>query len=244
MPNYVRTLTVVYDTDIQLKEISLFRGAIIGTLGDKADVLYHNHTGEDTYRYAYPLIQYKRIKGKAAIVCIERGADLIGEVMINTPDSIKLGDREVPIDISKVIPSRMVVQTWEDTFNYHISRWLPLNSKNYVEFQSLGGMVEKVVMLENLLVANLLSMLKGLGIHLEKELTVKLVNLSEPYVVYHKGVGMTAFNADFTTNLSIPNNFGIGKNASIGCGVVRQVRHQETDPNGDNKEENQNTEES
>ena len=31
---------------------------------------------------------------------------------------------------------------------------------------------------------------------------------------------MTAFNADFSCNLTIPNNIGIGKNASIGYGVV------------------------
>jgi hypothetical protein len=35
---------------------------------------------------------------------------------------------------------------------------------------------------------------------------------------------MMAFNADFISNLSIPNNLGIGKNASIGCGVVHQVK--------------------
>ena len=33
-----------------------------------------------------------------------------------------------------------------------------------------------------------------------------------------------AFNADFKCNLSIPNNIGVGKNASIGCGIVHQLR--------------------
>ena len=31
---------------------------------------------------------------------------------------------------------------------------------------------------------------------------------------------MTALNADFNCNLTIPNNLGVGKNASIGYGVV------------------------
>ena len=34
-----------------------------------------------------------------------------------------------------------------------------------------------------------------------------------------------AFNADFSSNLSIPNNLGIGKNASIGYGVVHQIKN-------------------
>ena len=63
-------------------------------------------------------------------------------------------------------------------------------------------------------------MLKGLSIHLEQELTVRITKLSDPYILYNKGVGLTAFNADFISNLTIPNNVGIGKNASIGFGIV------------------------
>ena len=35
---------------------------------------------------------------------------------------------------------------------------------------------------------------------------------------------MLAFNADFKCNLTIPNNLGIGKNASIGYGVVHLMK--------------------
>ena len=121
---------------------------------------------------------------------------------------------------ARIQPARLLIQTWEDTFDYHISRWLPLNSKNYQQYQNTEGLVEKIALLENILKGNLLSMLKGLDIHLEQELIVKITQLSEPYILYNKGIGMTAFNADFKCNLTIPNNVGIGKNASIGYGVV------------------------
>ena len=43
-----------------------------------------------------------------------------------------------------------------------------------------------------------------------------------------------AFNADFVCNLTIPNNVGIGKNASIGYGVVHQEKERkETKQNND-----------
>ncbi len=80
--------------------------------------------------------------------------------------------------------------------------------------------MEKISLLENILKGNLLSMLKGLNIHLEHELIVKITNISDSYILYNKGVGMTAFNADFKCNLTIPNNVGVGKNASIGYGIV------------------------
>ncbi|MBR5326893.1 MAG: hypothetical protein IKU49_10450, partial [Prevotella sp.] len=88
MAKYIRTLTVFYDTEINHTEIPLFRGAVWKSLGNKADILYHNHTGEDSFRYSYPLIQYKRLNGKAAITCVEEGADIIGQFMSETPDTI------------------------------------------------------------------------------------------------------------------------------------------------------------
>ena len=69
-------------------------------------------------------------------------------------------------------------------------------------------------------------MLKGLGIHLEDELLLMITQLSEHYIIYNKGIALMAFNADFCCNLSIPNNVGIGKNASIGCGTIHRVRLQ------------------
>ena len=220
MAKYIRTLTIQIDADIHQKEVPLFRGAVLNSLGEKANLLFHNHLDNDKFRYSYPLIQYKRLGGKAAIVCVEEGADLIGQFLTETSDTLKIGDREIEWSTKHIQPARLLIQTWEDTFKYHISRWLPLNSKNYQLYQNTEGLMEKIALLENILKGNLLSMLKGLDIHLEQELIVKITQVSEPYILYNKGIGMTAFNADFNCNLTIPNNVSIGKNASIGFGIV------------------------
>ena len=220
MAKYIRTLTIQTDADIHQKEVPLFRGAVLNSLGEKANLLFHNHLEDDKFRYSYPLIQYKRLGGKAAIVCIEEGADLIGQFLTKTSDKLRIGDREIEWSTKRMQPARLLIQTWEDTFKYHISRWLPLNSKNYLLYQNTEGLVEKIALLEKILKGNLLSMLKGLDIHLDQELIVKITQLSDPYILYNKGIGMTALNADFNCNLTIPNNLGVGKNASIGYGVV------------------------
>lgn len=220
MAKYIRTLTIQTDADIHQKEVPLFRGAVLNSLGEKANLLFHNHLEDDKFRYSYPLIQYKRLSGKAAIVCVEEGADLIGQFLTETSDTLRIGDREIEWSTRRIQPARLLIQTWEDTFKYHISRWLPLNSKNYHLYQNTEGLVEKIALLENILKGNLLSMLKGLDIHLDQELIVKITQVSDPYILYNKGIGMTAFNADFNCNLTIPNNVGVGKNASIGYGIV------------------------
>ena len=223
MAKYVRTLTIQTEADIRQNEVPLFRGAVINCLGERANLLFHNHIDDNKFRYSYPLIQYKRIGGKAAIVCIEEGVDIIGQFLTET-DGIKIGEREVTCNTRQIQPARLLIQTWEYSFKYHISRWLPLNAKNYQLYQTTEGLVEKISLLENILKGNLLSMLKGLDIHLEHELIVKITKVSDPYILYNKGVGLTAFNADFNCNLTIPNNVGVGKNASIGYGIVHSEK--------------------
>lgn len=226
MAKYIRTLTVFYNTEISYKEIPLFRGAVLNSLGDKANVLYHNHTGEETFRYSYPLIQYKRLNGKAAITCVEEGVDIIGQFLSESPDTIMVGDRKLKCDVTRVLPARILIQTWDAPFNYHMNRWVPLNSKNYHLYTSTENENERMTILENVLKGNLLSLLKGLGIYLEDELLVRITKLSDSYIIYNKGIGLMAFDVDFTSNLSIPNNLGIGKNSSIGCGIVHQKKSQ------------------
>lgn len=231
MSKYIRTLTVTFDTEIEFKEIPLFRGAVLKSLGDKANLLYHNHISDHAFRYSYPLVQYKCLHGKAAIVCIEEGVDLIGQLLTESTHSLMIGEREVTWSTDRIQPARLLIQTWQQPFNYHISRWIPLNSKNYQTYKGIEGVVERVAFLENILKGNLLSMLKGLNIHLEQELFVKITQINEPFLLYNKGVKLMAFNADFKCNLTIPNNTGVGKNASIGFGVV----HQETKKNQGNE---------
>lgn len=231
MVKYIRILIVIFDVEIKHREIPLFRGAVLNCMGGRADLLYHNHTGTTTYRYSYPLIQYKRLGGKAAIVCVKEGADVIGQYLSESADTIKIGEREVACSANRISPVRMLMRTWNSMFKYYISRWLPLNAKNYHLYHMTEDEKERKALLEKILKGNLLSMLKGLDIHIEDELVITITNLEEPYILYNKGIGMMAFNAEFRCNLSIPNNVGIGKNASIGYGVVWQERNDEKNKN-------------
>ncbi len=235
MGKYIRTLTVFFDTEIRFCEIPLFRGAVLKSLGDKANLLYHNHMSDNTYRYSYPLVQYKCMNGRAVIVCVEEAVDLIGQLLVESQGSMMIGERVEKCQVTRILPARLLIQTWEQPFKYHISRWLPLNAKNYQVFKNIEGVVERVSFLENILKGNLLSMLKGLGIYLEQELIVKITQISDPYLLQNKGVKLMAFNADFSSNLTIPNNTGVGKNASIGFGVVHLEK--ETKNTKANKEE-------
>ncbi|MBK8558282.1 MAG: hypothetical protein IPL65_22290 [Lewinellaceae bacterium] len=67
----IKYLTIRFKNDIGFQELRKFRGAVINVAG-KENTLFHNHQNGN-FRYSYPLIQYKRIDNKAALICLEDG---------------------------------------------------------------------------------------------------------------------------------------------------------------------------
>lgn len=223
-----RYLTLRFNNKISHHELPLLRGAINETLKDKSNILFHNHEG-DGYRYAYPLIQYKRINQQAALVCINEGTEAVGLLLMQGNFACRLGKQEMQMEISGVKAGQVLIQTWDSSFSYYLRKWLPLNQDNYDEFQKLEGIAEKCSFLERILIGNILSMGKGLGVHFEKEITCKITQLSEPRLMKLKGIKMMAFDVEFKSNVSLPDYFGLGKGASLGFGMVagKRQRNQE-----------------
>ena len=52
-------------------------------------------------------------------------------------------------------------------YHYKVHNWLPLNSNNYKEYQGMDSIVNKIQLLERVLVGNILSLLKGIGVHVD-----------------------------------------------------------------------------
>jgi len=214
-----RILTLKFGTPIHKDEISSLRGAINKLLEAENNVLFHNHEGE-TFRYSYPLIQYKRINRKAALVCINEGTEAIGLLLNKGKIECKLGLRTVQMEIDTVKANQHLIQTWDSTFVYYLRKWLPLNQENYFEYQKLEGIAEKCLFLERILIGNILSMGKGIGIHFDHEISCKITNIEATKLLKYKNVKMMAFDIEFKSNVSLPDFIGIGKGASTGFGMV------------------------
>lgn len=221
---HIKVLTLRFNTAIANWEIPLFRGAVLNAIGSDVDILFHNHAEDDRFRYSYPLIQYKRLGGKAAIVCVEEGVDSIGQFLMAQQPDVVLGERTAKLEMESVRPQNVLMQTWQSSFDYRLQHWLALNSENYRRYQELDSLSERIALLESILKGNLLSMCKGLGIYLSEELKVSITRLNEPRLVKVKGVRVMSFDVDFRSNLSLPDGIGIGKNASLGYGTVLRSR--------------------
>lgn len=219
-----RLLLIRFKNSLLYKEIEPFRGAVVHVLKDK-DTLFHNHLPDNAgFRYSYPLIQYKRINRNAAILCIGEGTDSIGKLFLDSDMELDINGRKEKFIIDNIKAYKHLIQIWEAKFHFRIRKWLALNQENYEKYSQLESLAERSAFLENILKGNILSFAKGLDIFFDKQVFCKILWLSEPSVTLYKGVKLTMFDAEFVTNVSIPDYTGLGKGVSIGYGTTVRIK--------------------
>ena len=216
----IKYLQIVFKDDITESELPKFRGAVIDA-ATRENVLFHNHV-DDNFRYAYPLIQYKRIGRSPAIVCLEQGTEAIHAFFSRPNASLQLGDRVVACQIDRLYLNEVTMQTWDKSFEYHIERWLAIKDENYRNYLALTTEAERKVMLEKLLIGNILSLAKGIGWTVTAPIEVKIQHVEREHKILYKGTRLTAFDVTFRCNVSLPNFIGLGKSSAMGFGVVRK----------------------
>lgn len=220
--NHIKTFRLNFSTPISFNEIPYLRGAII-KITKNQEILFHNHDKDHTFRYDYPLIQYKRINGNAAIIFIERGTDKIIDFINNNKDSADIGNRKTKLEIEKVDANDTLVQIWESEFTYSIRKYLPLNKINYEKYIQTDDIIEKYQILENVLVGNILSFAKGMGIYFNNKIKVTILQVDEPKIYRFKNIKMMGFDIRFKSNVSLPDYIGLGKGVSIGFGMIKRL---------------------
>jgi len=217
----IRILDVEFENDISAWEVPALRGAIVATVG-REHFLFHNHI-DKVFRYSYPLIQYKRIGKKPHLVCVEMGVDDIHNFFENKQEGIILGNRPYELKVDKLSLNNFTLQVWDSNFNYFLQDWLPLNQKNYKDFKTLKSEIDQLEFLEKILKGNVLSFAKGIDWYIDKEIKLRIQNIVRVSPISYKGIKLEAFTINFSSNISLPNNIGLGKNASLGFGVLRNI---------------------
>ncbi len=215
----VDTAVLILNTDRPVKEpVTKLRGFIGDQFPDYS--LLHHHV-EDGYLYTYPKVQYKIIEGTPLMIGIDEGAKVLKEISsdikkLELGNSVyRISSRQINEQEAEVVPQRVM-------HNYRfLTPWFALNEKNYSTFTKMKDLREKKLFLNNILVGNLLSMCKGLGIIVNTRLHVHS-RLNEERIEF-KGISFTGFTGEFTVNFRIPDFFGIGKNASHGFGTVMRI---------------------
>ena len=143
--NTLRVMTVVFNISLKQSELRKFRGSIIKAAGAE-NTLFHNHVGVG-YNYKYPLIQYRIIGSKAAVVCLNEGIEQAHSLFASgcIGGELFIGDENKGvIMIESIRQNEFSLCVLETPVKYHISRWLPLNQQNYTLWKSLENEEERI----------------------------------------------------------------------------------------------------
>lgn len=178
--------------------------------------IFHNHIG-NKYVYDHPRIQYKVVDQIGYILGIEDGAKLVK--MVSEIDELSLGENVYKIKQKTFYDKDEIIMPTRKLLQYEfITPWLALNKENYQKFRILKDQKEKKLLLNNILRGNIISMCKGLGLDIEKDIYVHS-RMRETRSMYK--ILRTSFTGEFRTNFMIPNFFGLGGKVSVGFGVIK-----------------------
>ena len=183
---------------------------------------FHHHTELAHQSYHYPLIQYKKIDEKLLVL----GLNEYSKVVFNQISQLdKVVSEKGKHEITSV---ELMTQSFdikeEETEYEFVSPWIALNQKNYQTYQTLKGK-EKDRFLEKILVGNLLSTLKGLGIRIDFQLLVRIKKVYPVKTHVHHN-DFEGFLGTILTNVSLPKYVGIGKSVSKGFGILNTSKRE------------------
>ncbi len=203
------------------------RGAIASLHRDWS--IMHQHLGRQ-YLYQHPLVQYKVIDNIPMVAGLGVGAELLAA--LEPPRRLVLN--HAPVEFKDV---RVISEIYEPDFStphrFHFATpWLALNEENhklYRLMQDDGQAIAIRQLLERILIGNILSFAKGLGLSILAQLQARIANWhAEPVRAKQEESGlMLGFAASGEITFSAPPLWGFGKQSSRGNGVMITTKARE-----------------
>lgn len=196
------------------------RGALANAFRD--DDLFHQHdplTGKPLYRY--PRIQY-RWNDAHGLVCGwgEAAGRLLGLPWLDL--TLRLGDDVVSVTDAALTLHQGQFGVSERLIHYRSETPLLLfNQDNYRRYRTLNEKEQKMER-ERLLVSNLLTALRGLGVTFPERLYALFTRI-QTQPCHYKGENLLGITGELATNVLIPDGFSVGHAVSHGYGSLSAI---------------------
>ena len=191
-----------------------------GNLFKEKSPLLHNHYDDGKLRYAYPLVQYKIINNVPMLVGLAEGAELLIELFLQIKE-LRLEDKTFKIYSKNIRNEIFEPGVSSELIDYKFKLpWMALNQNNFAKYNNLLPGKERQEFLNKILIGNILSFYKGIGLWVEEKIYAKVEVTVETSSL--KNNKMTIFRGGFTTNAFLPDFIGLGKSVSRGFGAIKR----------------------
>lgn len=190
------------------------------------NILFHHHEKENDYKYNYPLIQYKILRGYPTVIALKEAVTLIANNFLEI-EKLTLEDKVFTAPIMEFQVSKWNLSVNEEElmlpYKYEfITPWMGLNQRNYDKYKAeITGSSdeERVDFLSSILIGNILSFAKGIDWWVDGE--IKVIPVLKEITVNFKDNKMIGFKGFFFSNIKLPDYIGLGQATSRGFGTIQ-----------------------
>jgi hypothetical protein len=190
------------------------RGAVIR----RANRPEFHHHGDDGLIHQQPLIRYDVSTGLAELAGIAGGALLLRS--LPAFDAFTLGRETVHVRRRDVDSGRVEIGPTADAFRYRfLTPYLGLNQDNHRQWERGTGN-ERRRLLERVVIGNMLSLSKSIGLHVSERLFAEVDLRPWGLQVLKPGVELLGFEGSIRINYWLPLRWGIGKSSARGFGTL------------------------
>lgn len=181
--------------------------------------LFHQHDATGRVLYRYPRVQYRWRQGRGLVVgWREAAAQLLTLPWLELP-YLLLGEEQVTVTDALLSTHKSTFGVSERLLRYRIvSPLLMFNQDNYARYQSLP-VTEQAWERDRLLIAQLLTALKGLDVFFEGRLYAAFTDINV-VTCHYKQQNLVGIKGGFVCNAVLPDGFALGHATSHGYGWI------------------------
>jgi hypothetical protein len=190
------------------------RGAI-SRMANQAEFHHHAEVG---LSYQHPLIRYDTSTGHGSLLGLAQGALLARS--IPQVKFLRLGSETLKVVDWSVISDRVPIGPVEQMICYQFQTpYFALNQENHEVWRRAGDF-ERTRLLERVLIGNLLSLSKAVGLNVAVRLRAETDLEPSGFEELKPGVSLLGFHGSFRVNFLLPERWGIGKSSARGFGTL------------------------
>jgi len=178
---------------------------------------FHQH-GDDGLIHQQPLIRYDVSTGLAELAGIAEGSLLLRS--LPAFDAFTLGRETVRVLRRDVELGRVEIGPAAEPIRYRfLTPYLGLNQENHRQWERATSK-ERQRLLERVLIGNMLSLSKAIGLHVAERLRAEVDLHPCGLQTLKPGVELLGFEGSVRINFRLPMRWGIGKSSARGFGTV------------------------
>ncbi len=172
----------------------------------------------EKFLYRYPLVQYRSIRGKAAIFAMNEGVAAFQKVLATSNWEINWEGQPLQLQLEGLDMKDHYLQVTKEMHSYRLRRWMPFNDANYQRWLDCPDLHAKVDLLESILPGQLLNFCTGVGWQLPQRFDFRLLDLHATHSLRYHDIRRIALDVTYSANLLLPFGMALGKAVSHGFG--------------------------